>query len=191
MRVHFRNFDYEKDLKRLFSYMVKDENQILFSHGFQIHNIVMFENWLTGKFSRNEYHDFFIIENESGEAVGFTFSYDFFNYDAHCKYTLCLYEKYQNCGIGALAGIKMMNYLFSRYPLKQIFISVFDYNKNSLSANLKAGFKEVGVLPDYRYCKGEFGDMHILTMSRSTFYNRYENLLNSKILNKTTNKSIT
>ena len=135
LHVKLRSFDYAKDLKRLYEYMMKDENQILFSHGFQIHNLPMFDRWLSDMFSKNDYHDFFMIESPNGKTIGFTFSYEFFAYDGHCKYTLCLFEEFQNTGYGAVAGIKMMDYLFKKYPLRRIFVSIFDYNKNSLLNN--------------------------------------------------------
>lgn len=177
MKVKLRSFDYKTDLERLFLYMTKEENQTLFSHSFQIHNLAMFEGWITEKFSKNIYHDFFMIENSRGQTVGFTFSYDFFIYDCHCKYSLCLYEEFQSMGLGVYAAVKMMDYLFSKYPLKRIFISVFDYNKNSLSCNLKGGFEEVGILPEYRFSKGRYFSMHILTISRESFYQRYNRTL--------------
>ena len=177
LTVNFRSFDYSKDLEQLYTFMMKEDNQILFSHGFQVHNLPMFEEWITEKFAHNNYHDFFMIEDGQGRTVGFTFSYDFFSYDAHCKYTLCLYEEFQNYGLGAIAGIKMADYLFRKYPLKRIFVSVFDYNKNSIRNNLKGGFKEVGVLPEYRFSGGEFFSLHILTISRKTFYDKHQKII--------------
>lgn len=177
LNVNFRNFNYSKDLEYMYLYMMKEENQILFSHSFQIHNLPMFEQWIANKFARNEYHDFFMIENKNGDTIGFTFSYEFFPHDRHCKYTLCLYEKYQSVGYGAIAGVKMMDYLFTKYPLKRIYISVFDYNKQSIQNNMKGGFKEVGVLPDYRFWGGEYFSLHLLTISRTEFYNKNKKII--------------
>lgn len=180
LQVRFRNFDYKKDMERLFIYMTKEENQILFSHGFQVHNLPMFESWISQKFAQNEYHDFFMIEDAKGNTMGFTFSYEFYVYDAHCKYTLCLYEEWRNLGLGAIAALKMMDYMFKKYPLKRIFVSVFDYNENSIRNNLKGGFEEVGLLPDYRFYGGEFYALHILTITRERFYTQHKRII-SKI----------
>lgn len=177
MNVRFRSFNYERDLERLFEYMIDEKNQVNFSHSFQIHNILMFEKWITLKFANNEFHDFFMIEDGKGNAIGFTYSYDYYSCDLHCKYTLCLYEEYQNLGYGAIAGVKMMLYLFDKYPLNRIYISIFDYNKNSLNNNLKGGFTEVGVLPEYRYYGGERFSLHILTMERKTFFARHKKII--------------
>ncbi len=182
LKVSFRRFDYERDLRRLFDFMMKEENQILFSHSYQVHNLPMFESWISEKFAKNEYHDFFMIEDSLGRTVGFTFSYDFFSYDAHCKFTLCLYEEYQNRGLGTVAAVKMMDYLFCKYPLNRIFISVFDYNTNSMEINLKGGFEEVALLPEYRFYAGKYHSLHILTISRVKFYGKHKRIL-SKIIN--------
>ncbi len=88
-----------------------------------------------------------------------------------------LYEEYQHCGLGAIAGIKMLDYLFKKYPLRQVFISVFDYNTNSLSSSLKGAFVEVGVLPEYRFCGGKFYSLHILRISREVFYEKYHQVI--------------
>lgn len=181
-QVTFRCFDYQKDLVPLYTYMMDEESQCLFSHGFQIHNLPMFEAWVSEKFAKNEFHDFFMIENPQGMTIGFTYSYEFFNYDAHCKFTLCLFEEYQDLGYGAIVAAKMMDYLFTKYPLRRIFVSVFGYNEKSLSNNLKGGFEEVAVLPEYRYKGGEYFPLHILSMARKDFYQRHGRIL-SKITN--------
>lgn len=175
--IKLRAFDYQTDICQLYDYMMKEDNQILFSHSFQIHNLPMFESWISEKFSRNEYHDFFIIESNKGVQMGFVYSYEYHPHDLNCKFTLCLYEEYQHRGLGAIAGIKMLDYLFRKYPLKQVFISVFDYNINSLSSNLKGGFVEVGILPEYRFCGGKFYALHILRISREVFYERHYKIL--------------
>jgi len=169
-KIHFRRFNYSKDLELLYTYMLCEEHQMLFSHSFQSHNINMFEHWLTEKFARNEYHDFFIIENDCHKTIGFTFSYEFFALDAHCKFTLCLLDDYKNIGYGAVAALKMIDYMFKKYPLKRLFVSVFDYNNNSISNITKGGFELNGVLPEYRYHAGEYHSLHIFSLTREKFY---------------------
>ena len=111
--IKFRPFDYRKDSERLYEYMMKEENQILFSHSFQCHNLPMFQEWITAKFSNNTYHDFFIIENSRHIPVGFTFSYEFFENDSHCKYTLCLYEEYQKNAFKRIFLEEIIHHLYS------------------------------------------------------------------------------
>lgn len=175
--VTFRKFDYSRDSKQLFAFMMNEKNQRLFSHSFQIQTLPQFEQWISEKLTRGEYHDFFMIENPKGETIGFTFSYEFFAYDAHCKYTLCLYDEYQNSGYGALAGAQMMDYLFRKYPLRRIFVSIFNYNHHSLSIHKKGGFTKVATLPEYRFEGGDYHSLHIFTISREEFYTKSRKIL--------------
>ncbi len=172
-KVNLRLFEYEKDIKCLYDYMTKPENKILFSHVFQTNSDREFVEWLNSRF-KCLYHDFYMIELENREgdkntSIGFTYSYDFFANDGHCKLGLCLFEKYQNKGYGVGAALKMLNYLFATYSLNQVFTTVFDYNQNSLQSNLKGGFKEVGILPNYRFYDGQYYSLHYLTMERENF----------------------
>ena len=176
MTVKFRSIDLKKDIQGLYEYMTDEENQILFSSFFRINDICFFEKWLTEKLIRS-YHDFFMIDNSKGETIGFTFSYEFYLLDLHCKYTLCLYKEYQDIGLGAYAAIKMVDYLFRNYPLQRIFISVYDYNKKSLVYNIKGGFEEVGVLPEYKFYNGKYFPIHILTINREKFYDKCQKAL--------------
>ena len=175
--IHFRKFNYQIDSKSVFESWSDPQNQSLISHQICLHTLEMFEQWITEKFRSGCYHDFYMIDTEKGETLGFIFSYDFHLNDGHCKYTLCLYEKYQNKGYGAAAAILFLNYLFSSYPLRQVFVSVFDYNTHSLQCNQKSGFREVGCLPDYRFLNGHYYDLHYLHMTREDFYSRYDRTL--------------
>jgi len=177
IQVNFRNFEYGKDLDRLYKYMMKEDNQVLFSHGFQMNSLQLFERWISEKFARNEYHDFFMIEDGRGNTIGFTFSYEFYSYDAHCKFTLCLFEEYVNQGYGAVAAVKMMDYLFCKYPLRRVYVSVFDYNRSSIDNNLKGGFEEIAVLPEYRFWGGEYYSLHIMAMTRDKFYSEHKRMI--------------
>ena len=111
-----------------------------------------------------------MIETACQKIIGFTFSYDFFELDQHCKFTLCLFESFQGKGFGPAAATKMIDFLFRSYPLKQIFISIYEYNTLSLKLNLKAGFKEAGILPNYRYYNGRHHALYILVIDRYSFY---------------------
>lgn len=177
MTPHLRSIDPQRDIDRLYRYMSDERNQTLFSHSFRINSPQEFSQWLSGKLAGGDYHDFFMIDDAHGRTIGFTFSYEFFPYDRHCKFTLCLYEEFQGMGAGALAAALMMDYLFGAYPLRRIFVSIFDYNTASLEANEKGGFVEVGVLPEWRYARGEYHALHVLSISRQEFYARHQGIL--------------
>lgn len=169
-KLIFRKLNFGRDLSVLFQYMTDLDSQSLLCEQFQINTIQMFERWLGSRFEMSVYHDFFMIETTSGQTVGFTFSYNFSMDNGHCKYTLCLIDEYKGTGLGVLAAMQMLEYLFKAYPLRQIYISVYDYNKDSLSVNRKGGFEDVGTCPEYRYYDGKYHDLHILRLTREKFY---------------------
>lgn len=173
--VIFRPYQSGRDAQALFDYMREPETQRLFSHTFQIPTIQLFERWLSDRF-QTTYHDFFMLEVQ-GKTIGFTFSYDFFPNDRHCKFSLCLFPAYVSSGFGALAGVQMLDYLFASYPLRQVFTSVFGYNEASISLNLHAGFQQVGTLPGYRYQNGQYWDLYYYVMQRDVFYEKAAHLL--------------
>ncbi len=168
-KLILRKVDYAKDLLLLYRYMTDADSQYLLSEQFEVNTLQMYERWLNSRFEMGVYHDFFMVEPSNGQTIGFTFTYDFSLSNGHCKYTLCLFKEYQKTGFGVAAAIQMMKHLFRIYPLRQIYISVYDYNADSLSANLKGGFEEVGIYPEYRYFNGAYFDLHVLRMTREQF----------------------
>ena len=174
--LRMRPFRYETDLEKLYAYMTEPYTQALFSNKMQINTLQAFERWIT-EMLHTEYHDFFMIENASGNTVGFTFSYAFFPNDRHCKFTLCLFEEYVNHGVGVIAAAQMIDYLFSAYSLNQIFTAVFAYNQESLSVHQNSGFCKVGELPNYRFFNGSYHSLHWYVMEKEVFYHRAKQLL--------------
>ena len=175
-KIRLRPIQYDNDLIILYSYMSDSCNQKLFSHKFQCNSLCAFERWLSEKLN-STYHDFFMIEKKDGTLIGFTFSYDYFENDRHCKFTLCLFEDYTKLGYGVLASIQMLDYLFSNYSLNQVFTTVFDYNHDSLSIHRHEGIIKVGELPNYRYHNGSYHALHIFSIEREVFYKYSEKLL--------------
>ena len=86
--------------------------------------------------------------------------------------SIFLNKKYRDVGVGALCGVQFLDELFSNYPLRKIYIDVYDYNKQSLACNLGIGFVEEGCLKGYRYNNGEYHDMHLLSITREKFYEK-------------------
>jgi RimJ/RimL family protein N-acetyltransferase len=103
------------------------------------------------------------------KRIGYVHNYDFSMRDGRCKLVVFIDESYREFGIGAIAAISFMRKLFDDYPIRRMYLDIYDYNKESLVSNLKAGFKEEGVIKNYRYHDGSFYDLHILSMDRKTF----------------------
>lgn len=167
------------DVPRLYK-MMMGEDQHLFSTKITINSEECFANWLL-EHMKSDFHDFFVIADVNKNAsVGYVHNYDFSLKNGNCKIVVYIDAAYRNIGLGGHCAIKFMDYLFSEYPIKKIYVTIYAYNRESLYSNLKAGFMEEGVLEKYRYYNGKFHDLHILSMNRKRFYNTLQGVINNK-----------
>lgn len=160
--------DILQDKQFLYDVMCAEE-QYLYSTKLQFFLMQSFECWLSERL-KNEFHDFFIIRaSDLTEPLGYVHNYDFSLIDGHCKLVVYIIPKYRETGLGGVAAITFMKRLFEMYPLRKLYSTIYDYNKESLSSNLAAGFCEEGNLLDYRYYDGEYHSIHYLSISRQQF----------------------
>lgn len=142
-----------------------------------INSDVDFEGWLMNQL-KYAWHDFFIVEEgQTGAFMGFVYSYEFLPNDGHSKICVYLTPEYRNSGLGALAAIQFMKLLFTQYSLRKLFITIYDYNQESLASNLQAGFVKEGCLKEYRYLDQKYYDLHILAIERAVFEQRLAGLV--------------
>lgn len=159
----------EKDIDYLYS-VFSGADQFLYSTNLRFNTKQSFENWIFRRIGA-DFHDFFLVRDKSENSlIGYVHDYDFSLVDGHCKLSVYIDENYRKTGIGGFAAIHFMNYLFSNYPLRKIYSTIYDYNSESLNSNFAAGFVEEGVLGDYRYHDGHYYAVHYLSMSRENFY---------------------
>ena len=157
--------------------MIEGQDQMLFHGRMQINSLPDFEKWMINNMTYT-YHDFYVVVDEgSYNIVGYIYSYEYRMYDGHCKVCAFFKKKYRDIGIGAICGMRFFDEMFTNYPLRKIYIDVYEYNKQSLASNLDAGFVEEGCLKNFRYHNGEYHDMHLLALTRERFYERFEKLL--------------
>lgn len=178
-KLRFRRFEHNKDLLNLY-YVMTNVNEQMFFHSKTVFNSnVDYEQWLLGQM-KYHYHDFYILEDSDNDSkfAGFMYSYDFRLNDGHCMICVYLTPEYRNVGYGAYAGIKFIKEIFQEYPVRKIYLTIYDYNKQSLQSNLSAGFTEEGCLKEYRYYDGKYWDMHFLAITRETFNNMMKHLAN-------------
>ncbi len=176
---YFSKFNFREDLEALFAIMLDNRDQILSNQRIQINSIPNFEQWLMNNMS-SFYHDFYLIKNVADHSIiGYVYSYDYRIYDGHCKVCLVLSPNHRDSGIGAFVGIKFLDQIFTNYPLRKIYIDIYDYNQQSLNCNLGIGFIEEGCLKNYRYDKGTYFDLHLLSITREVFYKNAERFIKS------------
>ena len=156
------------DIPFLFAAMTA-EDQYLYSTKLSFFSIQDFERWFCCRI-KNEFHDFLIVKDaHSLKALGYVHNYDFSLIHGHCKMVVYIIPERRETGIGGIAAITFMKELFSAYPIRKIYSTVYDYNKESLRSNFNAGFIEEGTLKDYRYYDGNYHSIHYLSMSREQF----------------------
>lgn len=166
------------DIDFLYAAMVSDD-QYLYSTKLNFNSTQSFERWLTHRLY-NEFNDFFIIRDPlSSKPFGYVYNYDFSLTDGHCKLVVYVCPEYRETGIGGIAAITFMKKLFDTYPLRKLYSTIYDYNKESLRSNFAAGFIEEGLLNNYRYFDGNYHSIHYLSISRKTFEDTIGRFLNS------------
>ncbi|MCM1060669.1 MAG: GNAT family N-acetyltransferase [Eubacterium sp.] len=153
-----------------FLYMAMSaEDQYLYSTKLSFSSMQEFEHWLCCRL-KNDFHDFLIIKDAfSLKHLGYVHNYDFSLVDGHCKLVVYIIPECRETGIGSMAAITFMDKLFAEYPLRKLYSTIYDYNKESLKSNLAAGFTEEGILRDYRYYDGGYHNIHYLSISRDDF----------------------
>ena len=168
--VCLRKFNFRSDIEDLFNIMTNPDDQMLFIRKIPFNTLPEFDLWMQNNF-KGFYHEFNVITDKKNgyEFYGFVYSYEYSAVDSHCKLCLVLKKEYRNTGLGARIAITFLDYLFTNYPLKKVFLTIYDYNKQSLESNIQAGFTEEGIIREYRYYNGNYYDLHILSMSREEF----------------------
>lgn len=175
LKLKFAKYDSRHHGKVVFEWMNNPEDQVLFLANRLDNCFQDFE----GRFHdllKHFYHDFFIVETDSGEPMGMVYSYDLKSMDRHCKIAIYLSPKWRS-GHGALAAIQLLDYMFCRYPLKRVYCDIYSYNTESLACTLQCGFEEIGRIPEYRYYNGEYHDLVLLTITREEFELRWKKIL--------------
>ena len=172
--IRLLSIDLGSDGRQLYRFMIS-EDQYLFSSNLVFNTENSFLSWLNNRLI-GEFHDFYKVC--CGDiCIGFVYSYDFSLVDGHCKAVAYVDEAYQNTGYGCIAGAMFIKKLFDSYPLRKVYTTVYDYNRQSLDSNLRAGFTEEGCIRGFRYYNGEYCDLHILSVEREAFYQNIGRLI--------------
>lgn len=165
----FENADLRKCAGELYGMIMNPSEQFLFLSQERCNSLQEFEIWFQER-ARHFYHDFFLICSDDHSLIlGIVYSYDMKMNNGHCKIAIYIKPEFRSEGIGAIAALKMIDYLFRAYPLRKIYSEVYDYNRESLASNLDAGFSEEACLKEYRYFNGEYYDLHFLSITGEAF----------------------
>lgn len=167
--VLLRRFDARRDLDFVRSSMTEGGDRFLFGFALNLNSFQSFEGWFLEQLD-GHFHDFYMVYVENDyEPVGYVYSFDFLPTDGHCRICVYIDVEYRLSGVGGIATVLFIKDLFTAYPLRKVYVTVFSYNTQSLESNLRAGFIEEAVLPSFKFYDGEYYDYHILSLSRDSF----------------------
>lgn len=169
-----RPLNLKKDLHKLYEFHICND-LYLYSVKIPLNSIEVFGEWLTNNL-KNDFFDFCVIEYKN-EIIGFAYDYNFSMKDGHTKIAVYIENDRRSCGLGGFAAISFIKYLFDKYPLRKVYLTIYDYNKESYISNTKAGFVHEGTLKEYKYYNGKYYDLHYLSMDRITFYNKLARMI--------------
>ena len=83
-------------------------------------------------------------------------------------------QKHWNRGIGFLAKMVFLDYLFNRLNLRIIYSDVISFNGRSARYSDKCGYKQVAVIPNRFQYGDEFADELILAVTKETWLPLWE-----------------
>lgn len=171
--IKLTSFSINDDFEIVFDAFSNTNTQSLISNKVIVKSKEFFRDWVIFQL-QSYYHEFKIV-NYNDEKIGFCYSYEYI--DGTIKTVMYIKDEYQNSGVGVLAEIAFIDYLFNLYPIRKIYNHVYSYNEQSLNSHLKAGFNTEGKLLGYRYYAGDYHDVYILSITKDDFYRHYENIL--------------
>lgn len=181
MDMYFRKFDFRRDLDFLRRSMMENEEYHSFIYRIEVNTFQDFERWITEQM-RSSFHDFYsVCSLNDPEIIGYVYSFDYRPDDLHCR--ICAYFDpiYRGTGASGIAVLHFIDILFSSYPLRKVYFTIFGYNTESLTSNIQAGFTEEAVLKEFKYFKGSFYDLHVLSISRDDFYSKFSFILKEEM----------
>lgn len=166
----------EKYFEYIYSCYQDYNSRYLFTNEMVINSKQYMWEYINDKI-KSIYHEFMIIINNSTNLpIGFIYSYNYNVYNEYLYVAIFIQGESRNTVFGAEAGAAFFEYLFKHYPIRKVYCTVYDYNKNSIKFLKNAGFNTEGVLKKHRYFNGNYHNMNIMSLYRDDLYKILERL---------------
>lgn len=105
-------------------------------------------------FERDRHLQFMIERKFDGEPIGTIYSYDYKRVDGYAFITTFIADGFRKRGYGAEADALFLMYLFEKFKLFKIYMEMYEYNREAISAALRGGFIEEGKFKKQRLFNG-------------------------------------
>lgn len=159
---------FDSDMHELYL-MYSCSDQHLYTTQFNFNLEEDFARWLRSRLG-GDFNDFFLVRATcSGKLIGFVHNYDFSLVHGVCSTVVYTQPEFDRTGLGCLAVISFIDFLFSAYPLRKVYSMAYAYNSLSRMSCESAGYVLEGKISDFRYFEGKFHDLCIYSISREQF----------------------
>lgn len=118
---------------------------------------------------------FVVVSKASGEILSLVVAYgaDHRNGNAY----LAVLKNPESTNASSLEGVLIfLNYLFSTFPLRKLYLEVPEFNLTQFSAGVGTIMQSEGVLKEHDYFEGRYWDLHILAIYRDRIEGAVERL---------------
>jgi len=125
--------------------------------------------WWESSYNKKNEKNFIIISQETNQLVG---TISLVNIDNRNKKAelgrLFVFDEYLGKGFSKDAMKLVIDYGFKHLNLHKIYLEVFTANKKAISLYEKMGFKEEGCLKAHIYKNGDYLDILLMSLFRSS-----------------------
>lgn len=101
-------------------------------------------------------HIMLVAEDCDDKVVGAIYSYGAQFVDQHCFVTVYVEDEYRHLGYGPVMMALFINYLFTYFSFRKVYLEAYDYNGESRSPIERFGFELEGTFCEHRYFDGKW-----------------------------------
>ena len=178
INFRFRKLNIDRDLAFLYEIYSDNNETSLFSLPLIFTDYQSFKNVILEK--TYESLLFRIIESDNGDLLGLIYAHNYKPSEKAIRFTICVQKNYRMYGIGAICAIEYVKLLFESLPLEKVIVTILSSNQHSLLNSVKFGFLEETTLNKIININGKEEKMVFLSITKSSFYQRYSHFINSQ-----------
>jgi RimJ/RimL family protein N-acetyltransferase len=122
----------------------------------------------------------FIIEEnrqEDAQSIGHVLAYGPDLRNRHAAVAMVLEPDYFRRGWTLEAMVLLLNYVFTAWEMRKLYMEVIDYNLPQFGSGLDRYFAEEACLKQHEYAFGRYWDIHILAIYREAFFQHAKRVL--------------
>ncbi|MDW0111164.1 GNAT family N-acetyltransferase [Sporosarcina aquimarina] len=129
-------------------------------------------HWYTTRNDQTDRLDLAIIDTNQEGVVGEVVANSYEAETESMNFRILIGPRGRDRGLGTEATQLFVNHLFTASPLREITLSVFDFNPRARHVYEKAGFSEYGIEKDELEFEGERIDSILMSITRDVWQER-------------------